>query len=94
MFDLLIGKVFQWYKNCSATCFMLLTSCSTSTGAPTKLTSNFNGSLSAWIESIKFISPADFNVYKLVGLGHGTRSNFLSPNKTHHFYVHVHYHLL
>lgn len=65
---LLIGNVFQWYKNCSATCLMLLTNCSTSNGAPTRLTSNLIGSRSAWNKSPW--SSADFKVYKLVGRVH------------------------
>lgn len=41
-----IGKVFQWYRNCSATCLICSTSCSTSGGAPTNLTVNCTGSRS------------------------------------------------
>lgn len=44
--DLQIGNVFQWYKNCSATVLICSTRCSTSGGAPTKLTSNLSGSFS------------------------------------------------
>lgn len=71
--NLLIGKVFQWYKNCSATCFMLLTSCSTSGGAPTRVTSNRIGSLSGCNDSgpINKFPSLVFNGYKDVGRGWG-----------------------
>lgn len=49
--DLRIGNVFQWYRNCSATVLMCSTSCSTSGGAPTKLTVNVTGSFSGAMAS-------------------------------------------
>lgn len=42
----LIGKVFQWYKNCDATSLMCSMSCSTSGGAPVRLIWNLIGSFS------------------------------------------------
>lgn len=41
-----MGKLFQWYKNCSATLLICSTSCSTSAGAPTRLILNSTGSRS------------------------------------------------
>lgn len=42
----LIGKVFQWYRNCSATALICSISCSTSGGAPIRLIWKFTGSFS------------------------------------------------
>lgn len=62
-----MGKVLQWYKNCSATCFILFTNSVTSGGAPTRLISNWIGSFSGWDKSPILALSIFFKGNKVVG---------------------------